>query len=54
MNVRSHPIEGTPAHRAGVRPGDVITRSITKVIFGLPLDQAIELITGPRRYAGSS
>lgn len=48
MNVRVvTPIEGTPAHRAGVRPGDVITKVDHKVIFGLSLDQAIELITGP-------
>lgn len=48
MSVRVvTPLAGTPAHRAGVMPGDVIIKVDGKSIFGLSLDQAIELITGP-------
>lgn len=41
------PLEGTPAYRAGVRPGDLITKVNGKPTFGLSLDQAVDLITGP-------
>lgn len=48
MNVRVvTPLQGTPAHKAGVRPKDVITKVDGHAIFGLSLDQAIDLITGP-------
>lgn len=41
------PLEGTPAHRAGIHPGDVITQIDGKSIYGLSLDQVVDLITGP-------
>ncbi|MDX2132642.1 MAG: S41 family peptidase [Planctomycetota bacterium] len=41
------PLEGTPAQRAGVHPGDIITKVDDRVIFGLSLDQAVDVITGP-------
>jgi carboxyl-terminal processing protease len=42
------PLEGTPAHRAGIRPGDVITQVNGKNIYGLSLDQVVDQITGPQ------
>jgi carboxyl-terminal processing protease len=48
QNVRVvTPIEGTPAQRAGVHPGDFITKVNGKSIFGLSLDQVVDQITGP-------
>lgn len=48
QNVRVvTPIEGTPAQRAGVHPGDLITKVNGKSIFGLSLDQVVDQITGP-------
>jgi carboxyl-terminal processing protease len=41
------PIEGTPAQRAGIHAGDVITKVDGRNIFGLSLDQAVDVITGP-------
>ncbi|MDX2118882.1 MAG: S41 family peptidase [Planctomycetota bacterium] len=41
------PLEGTPAFRAGLRPGDVIKKVDGVNTFGLTLDQAVDLITGP-------
>jgi len=41
------PLEGTPAQRAGVHPGDVLKRVDGRDIFGLSLDQAVDVITGP-------
>lgn len=41
------PLEGTPAQRAGIHQGDVITQVNGKDIFGLSIDQSVDLITGP-------
>jgi len=41
------PLEGTPAFRAGIKPGDVIKKVDGVNTFGLTLDQAVDLITGP-------
>jgi len=41
------PLEGTPAHKAGIHPGDIITQVDGKNIYGLSLDQVVDLITGP-------
>lgn len=41
------PIEGTPAQRAGVHAGDLITKVDGRSVFGLSLDQAVDVITGP-------
>jgi carboxyl-terminal processing protease len=41
------PIDGSPADRAGLRPGDAILRVNGKTLSGLSLDQAIDLIVGP-------
>ncbi len=47
-NVRVvSPLEGTPAQRAGVHPGDVLKKVDGRIIFGLSLDQAVDVITGP-------
>ncbi len=40
------PIEGTPAQRAGVHPSDIITKVNGKSVFGLSLDQVVDIITG--------
>lgn len=41
------PIEGTPAQRAGIHPGDILAKVDGRSIFGLSLDQAVDIITGP-------
>ncbi|HYF15007.1 MAG TPA: S41 family peptidase [Phycisphaerales bacterium] len=47
QNVRVvTPIEGTPAQREGIHPNDLITQVDGKSIFGLSLDQVVDLITG--------
>jgi carboxyl-terminal processing protease len=45
------PIDGSPAQRAKLKPGDVIQKVDGKEVSGLPLDQAVDLILGP---AGSA
>jgi carboxyl-terminal processing protease len=45
------PIDGSPAQRARLKPGDVIQKVDGKEVSGLPLDQAVDLILGP---AGSA
>lgn len=41
------PLEGTPAHRAGIRAGEFITKVNGEPTLGFTLDQAVEVITGP-------
>jgi len=45
------PIDGSPAQKAKLKPGDVIQKVDGKEVSGLPLDQAVDLILGP---AGSA
>jgi carboxyl-terminal processing protease len=45
------PLEGTPAQRAGIHAGDVLTKVNGKSVFGLGLDDVVDVITGP---SGSS
>lgn len=48
QNVRVvTPIEGTPAQRAGIHRGDLITKVNGKGVLGLSLDQVVDRITGP-------
>lgn len=42
------PLEGTPAQRAGVQTGDLIKKVDGHSTVGFTLDQAVEVITGPR------
>ncbi|GIK18097.1 MAG: S41 family peptidase [Leptolyngbya sp. PLA2] len=42
------PLEGTPAQRAGIRAGDVISKVDGISTVGFSLDQAVDVITGPR------
>jgi carboxyl-terminal processing protease len=41
------PIEGTPADRAGVKPGDVITQVNGESVVGLTLNEAVDMMRGP-------
>lgn len=41
------PIEGSPAFRAGVQTGDLITRIDDTAVKGLTLDQAVKRMRGP-------
>jgi carboxyl-terminal processing protease len=41
------PIDGTPAARAGIKPGDVITSVDGKTIEGLTLQEAVDKLRGP-------
>jgi carboxyl-terminal processing protease len=40
------PLSGTPAHRAGIRPNDLITAVNGQSAIGFTLDQAVDVITG--------
>ncbi len=40
------PIDGTPAHRAGIQPGDIITRLDDTPVKGLSLDDAVRRMRG--------
>ena len=42
------PLEDTPAQRAGIRSGDIIKAVDGKSALGFTLDQAVDVITGPR------
>lgn len=42
------PLEGTPAQRAGVQTGDLIKKVDGHSTVGFTLDQAVDVITGPR------
>ena len=41
------PIEGTPADRAGVQPGDVIIQVDGESVMGLTLEEAVDMMRGP-------
>lgn len=41
------PLDGTPAQRAGIRPGDLIKKVDGASTEGFTLDQAVDVITGP-------
>ena len=41
------PIEGTPADRAGVQPGDLIVQVNGESVVGLTLNEAVDLMRGP-------
>lgn len=41
------PMDGTPAHDAGVEPGDLITHVDGESLLGMTLGQAVELMRGP-------
>jgi len=41
------PFDGSPAQKAGLIPGDVITKVDGKDVTGLPLDQIVNQILGP-------
>lgn len=42
------PIEGSPAEKAGIRPGDLILKVDGKATEGMLLDEVITLIRGPK------
>jgi carboxyl-terminal processing protease len=41
------PIDGSPAQKAGIKAGDIITKVNGRDISGLPLDQVVSQILGP-------
>ena len=42
------PLQGTPAQKAGVMPGDLIAKIDTKLTDGISLQEAVNLIRGPK------
>jgi carboxyl-terminal processing protease len=42
------PIEGSPAHKAGIKSDDLIVKVEGKSVYGLPIDGVVDLITGKR------
>lgn len=42
------PIEGTPAARAGLKKGDILTRIDGRELGGMPLDEVMHLLRGER------
>lgn len=42
------PLEGSPAQRAGIMPDDLIKKVEGKSTLGFTLDQAVDVITGPK------
>lgn len=42
------PIEGTPAHRLGIRPGDVIAEVDGRPVGNQPIDEVIRQLKGPK------
>jgi carboxyl-terminal processing protease len=41
------PMDGTPAHRAGIQPNDLITHLDNEPVKGLTLEQAVDKMRGP-------
>ena len=41
------PIDGTPADKAGIQTGDLITQVDGTTVLGLTMDQAVDLMRGP-------
>jgi carboxyl-terminal processing protease len=41
------PMDGTPAHRAGIQPNDLITHLDNEPVKGLTLEQAVDRMRGP-------
>jgi carboxyl-terminal processing protease len=42
------PFEGTPAHRLGIRAGDIISRIEGEDARGMPIDEAVKRLRGPK------
>lgn len=40
------PLDGTPAQKAGIKPGDLITRIDQKAVKGMPFNRAVHLLRG--------
>ena len=40
------PLDGTPAQKAGIKPGDLITRIDDKAVKGMSLNEAVQMLRG--------